>query len=337
VSASSTARPGAIAGRVLVRVTDFVAARGHDPEALCRRVGLRLAALHEPESRIPYGLAEELGALAAEWTGDENFGLHLAGTIGQSMGYDAGALLLMASPTVRAGLERMLRFQRYWGDGDRARLVRAKGGLSLRYVLPGPPSRHSDECALAEVVLGVRALSGQDVVPRAVRFRHAAPADTREHAAIFRAPIAFEAPHTELELDDAALDLRLPHATEAFSAIFEAQVQRALARLPGESGTTGDVVAAARATLGAGECTLERTARALGMSERTLQRRLREAGTTFAAIVDSIRREMAVEYLDKRMPVTEIAFLLGYAEPSAFHHAFKRWTGTTPERARAQR
>jgi AraC-like DNA-binding protein len=64
---------------------------------------------------------------------------------------------------------------------------------------------------------------------------------------------------------------------------------------------------------------------------------LQAEGTSFAELVDALRREMAAAYLDQRVPVQEIAWLLGYAEPSAFHHAFKRWTGTTPEQARLAR
>jgi AraC-like DNA-binding protein len=94
---------------------------------------------------------------------------------------------------------------------------------------------------------------------------------------------------------------------------------------------------AARAALAGGECTLAGTARVLGVSVRTLQRRLRSDGTSFAELVEALRREMAFEYLDKQLPLQEIAWLLGYSEPSAFHHAFKRWTGLTPEQARATR
>jgi len=190
---------------------------------------------------------------------------------------------------------------------------------------------------MAELLVGFRAISGRDVVPRAVRFRHPAPADVREHEALFRTLLRFSAPHTEIEFEDRDLDAPLPHANETYFTIFRAQVERALGRLPGKSGTAQDVRAAAQAALSSGQCTLAGTARALGTSERTLQRRLREEGTSFAELVDCLRREMALEYLDKRLSVGEIAWLLGYSEASAFHHAFKRWTGTTPEQVRTRR
>jgi AraC-like DNA-binding protein len=338
---ASARHPGGnISARVLLRVVDFAAARGHDPEALCRAVGLSLGALREQDARVPYGVAEILGEHASALTGDPNIGLHLAQDVRDPHMYDAGVLMMMASPSIRAGLERMAQYQRYWGDGQRCTLVPARGATRVRYQLPGPAARsrrHADECAIAEIVIGVRALSSHDVAPRAVRFRHPAPDDTREHAALFRCPLEFDAPHTEVELDDAVLDLPMRHANDAYCAIFQEQVERALARLPGERGVAADVRAAAKAALAGGECTLAGTARALGVSGRTLQRRLHEGGTSFGELVDALRREMAEEYLDRRLRVAEIAWLLGYADPSAFHHAYKRWTGTSPEQARAAR
>ena len=67
------------------------------------------------------------------------------------------------------------------------------------------------------------------------------------------------------------------------------------------------------------------------MSERSLQRRLEAEGTRFAALVDAVRKDLALRYLaDPRLALGEVAYLLGFAEPSPFHRAFKRWTGTTP-------
>jgi len=244
-------------------------------------------------------------------------------------------LLLMASPTVRVALERMEAHQRYWGDGNRAALRRVDRGLAIRYTLPGAIgayARHSDECALAEITLGVRVLSGSPLVPRMVHFRHSAPRSIEEHERLFACPLEFGAAHSEIVFDDAALDSKMPHANAAFFAIFEQQIERALARLPSPSSASENVREAIRAALAGGCCTLAGTARMLGVSSRTLQRRLLAEGTSFAEIVDALRREMAVAYLERRVPIAEIASLLGYSEATAFHHAFRRWTGSSPAR-----
>jgi AraC-like DNA-binding protein len=185
---------------------------------------------------------------------------------------------------------------------------------------------------MAEIALGVRFLAGASLVARAVRFKHAPPRDTREHAMVFGCPIAFDAAHTEIVFDDQVLEARMPHANEAFFAIFEQQIERALARLPRASSAGDDVRAAARAALASGDCTLSSAARALGTSTRTLQRRLEREGTSFGAIVEALRRELATAYLDRGLPIPEVASLLGYADTTAFHHAYRRWTGTSPSR-----
>lgn len=329
---------GTISGAILLRIVTFATARGHDADALCRSVGLRREALQDPNSRFPYGVALTLGNRTAEVTGDPNIGLHMAQSIGDPTAYDAGILLLMASPNIRVALMRATEHQRYWGDGERYRLVPVAAGLSVRYAFPASGQvdrRHIDECAMAELALGLRALAGAQLVPRVVRFRHLAPADVTEHEAIFRCPMEFGAADTEIEFDDAALDAPMTHANEAYAAIFETQVKQALARLPGASGLADDVRAVARAVLAGGKCTLEGTASILGVSVRTLQRKLHAEGTSFGELVDAVRLELATAYLDKGLPVQEIAWLLGFSDASAFHHAFKRWTGRTPAQGRS--
>jgi AraC-like DNA-binding protein len=325
---------------MVLRVVEYCRARGHDAEALCQAAGVSLLSLAAPDVRVSYLTAQRIGERALALTNDENFGLRLAQDVGDSQHYDAGLLLLMASPTVGSALERMVAHQRYWGDGERASLQPARNGRTLRYVLGGATgdyARHSYECALAEVALGVRALSGQELGPRVVRFCHPPPKDTSEHARVFRCAIEFARPHAEIEFDQAVLDARMRHANQKFCEVFEQQVQRALERLSSPKSASDSVREMARAALSGGACTLSGTAAALGVGARTLQRRLREEGTSFAELIDALRREMAVVYLERRIPIPEIASLLGYADATAFHHAFSRWTGSSPLRYAGRR
>ncbi len=326
---------GTLSARMLLRVVKLCRDRGHDVEAMCARVDLTPAGLAVPDARVSYATAARLGEVALEITGDDCFGLHLATDVRDVGSYDAGTLLLMASPTVRVALARMVSQQRYWGDGERASLVALPGWMAVRYLLPGAEgayARHADECAMAEMTLGLAVMTGRPVRPRLIRFRHAAPRSLDEHHAIFGCPLEFDAAFTEVVLDDVVLDTPMQHANDVFFAIFEQQVERALAGLPSASRTSAAVRAAVRGALAGGGCSLAATARALGVSTRTMQRRLSAEGTSFAALVDALRREMGVAYLDRGMPIPEVAALLGYADTTAFHHAFRRWTGSTPLR-----
>jgi AraC-like DNA-binding protein len=288
-----------------------------------------------PDARVSYAAAARLGEIALEVTGDDNFGLHLATDLRDVGNFDAGALLLMTSPTVRVALDRMVAHQRFWGDGDRATLVPIRGGATVRFVLHGAEgayARHSEECAMAEITIGLQVMTGKSVRPKLVRFRHSSPPALDEHRALFGCPIEFDAAQTEITFDDSVLETPMQHANDLFFAIFQQQVDRALARLPGTTRTSEVVRAAVRGALAGGGCTLAGTARAIGVSSRTMQRRLHAEGTSFAEVVDVLRREMAVAYLDRGMAIPEVASLLGYADTTAFHHAFRRWTGSSPLR-----
>jgi AraC-like DNA-binding protein len=327
-----------IAARMVLRVLRHCGARGYDERDLARSMGLSLEALSEPEARIPYEVAIQMGERALSLTRDENFGLRLASDVSDPRNYDTGLLLLMASPSVRVAIESFVENQRYWGDGDRVELLPAHGGICLRFVLrfQGQKyARHADECALAEIVLGIRALTGAALHPRVVRFHHRAPSCTALHQDIFRCPIEFLSEATEVVFDDAVLDTPMPHGNVTFYSILEHQVESSLARIPRLQSATDHARAAARATLGTGACTLETTARQLGLSARTLQRRLREEGTSFAELLDALRREMAAMYLEHGLSIADVAQRLDYSDATAFHHAFARWTGSSPKKLRS--
>ncbi|MEY4508804.1 MAG: AraC family transcriptional regulator [Pseudomonadota bacterium] len=324
---------GTLSARMLARTFEFCRRRGHDASPLFLRAGVSPSLLADPEARVPYAVVAQISEGLFLLTGDDNFGLHLAADVQNVGEFDAGLLLLMASESVRAALDRMVEQQRYWGDGQRMTSQPRAGGIALRYQLAGAQgahARHAHECMMAEVALGLRALTGQPLCARHVSFQHAAPRSTHEHQTLFGCALSFSAEHTEIELDDAVLDTPMPHANAAFCAIFAQQVTRALARLPATCSSSTEVRAAVHAALASGRCTVEGTARALAISTRTLQRRLQDEGTSFAGVVEAVRRELSVAYLERGISIVEVAALLGYADTTAFHHAFRRWHGTSP-------
>ena len=105
-----------------------------------------------------------------------------------------------------------------------------------------------------------------------------------------------------------------------------------------ETMSTGEIRRLIMSLIPQGETEIQSVARALGTSARSLQRRLSAAGTSYHDLLDSTRCEAATRYLqDRRLSIGEVAYLLGYSEPPAFHRAFKRWNGITPQEFRAKR
>lgn len=329
-----------LSGQIVLRIGRWLASHGHDPEPLYREHGWTGDSLGWRGARVPFGIVEAIGERAGELVGVTDVGLHLGRTIAQPESFeDAGIRLLMASATVEAAIGRAVRIQELWGDGARTIFARVEGGGRVRYVYPvqATSGRHIDECAMAETIEALRYMTGEPVRPRVVRFRHAAPPDTREHEALFRAPLEFEAPHTELELDDAVLALPMRGAHEVFREVFEREVERALAERPRARALAAQVRSLLGGALDAPEDALGRIARALRTSRRTLQRRLQDEGTSFGDLLREVRVEHAERDLARGVPIKQIAARLGYAEPSTFHRAFKRWTGRTPDERRRER
>lgn len=189
----------------------------------------------------------------------------------------------------------------------------------------------------AWVALG-RALTGVSWTPRSLQYQHAPLGDPAEHERFFGVPVAFEAPVNALCLDAAVLAFQVRGARPALRVPL---MQHAEARLHADAGTP-PVAERLRTALSelvpAGDASQRAAARRLGLSERTLSRRLHGERTSFGAILDQVRRDLALGWLDDpSLAVYEIAFLLGYSEPSTFHRAFKRWTGTTPHAYRRAR
>jgi AraC-like DNA-binding protein len=134
----------------------------------------------------------------------------------------------------------------------------------------------------------------------------------------------------------AMLERPVVKADPALSHLIERHAEALLAALPPPTQTAADRVRRILSSaLRDGDATLAGAARKLKMSERSLQRRLADEGVTFDALLDEIRRDLALRYLaDAKIAVAEVAYLLGYSEPSPFHRAFKRWTGRTPSEMR---
>ncbi|WP_338865080.1 AraC family transcriptional regulator [Myxococcus stipitatus] len=309
-------------------------------EALLERaVGLRLLDLDDPELRIPYAVLDDLLEQMAQLSGDANLGLHLSRVEVVDLD-DPATFVVLTSATLRDSMARGCRYQRVWGDGERFRMEDTERGVRMRFTPVGtwrPAHRHLVEAALTQFATGVRAFTGEDVLPLKVRFTHPAPADVREHEALFRGPLEFGAPFNDIEFSEE--DARRPfvHADALLHRMFERLAQRELERLPEVRTTAERVREQVRQALSGGDASFGAVARSLRVSPRTLQRWLAEEGHSYASIVEGLRRELSAIYLRRRMSIAEVSFLLGYAEPAAFHRAFKRWWGMSPERYRRER
>jgi AraC-like DNA-binding protein len=177
----------------------------------------------------------------------------------------------------------------------------------------------------------IRMMVGSQWAPLEVRFAHPAPEQISEHLRIFRAPVLFGYSTNAFVIDREFLERQIPAADERLYQIMRRYLERVLEEMPQEDEVLASVRRAIAESMREGEPNLTQVAKKMAMGPRTLQRQLKEQGIEFKKLVADTRRRFALSYLgNRRNTLTEIAFLLGYSEVSAFNRAFKRWTGSTP-------
>jgi AraC-like DNA-binding protein len=313
-------------------VLDGLASLGHDPAPLLRAAGIDGAELADPEARVPHAAMMAFWDAAAERTGDAAIALHVAEAVPPSS-FDVSGYAFLASACLRDALERSCRWQRLIHDATTLTLEEREDGATLRHALPGgrPVPRHPAEFLAGTWVRLARLVVGEAWAPREVRFAHAAPPDVREHARFFRAPVRFGAGENAVDLERAALDAPSPRSDPALSALLERYGATLLARAPRSPAIADRARAALALALDDGHPGAPAVARRLHMSVRSLSRALAAEGTSVRELLDALRRERALRLLrDPRNGIAEVAFLCGFSELSAFHRAFRRWTGKTP-------
>jgi AraC-like DNA-binding protein len=292
----------------------------------------------DPERRVPI---EPVYALVAEVTRAVDDPAVPVRYAASSRVEDTGLLgyAAMTASSGRAALERVARYQRLVNDSGAWHVEGARGGrVRVVWVRPGPRTlgrRLANEIVLTEMVGGARQVLG-DVMLAAVGFRHPAPSCWEAHRRFFAAPIAWGADDDYLEIPAELLDRRPIAANSALEHGFVQEAERRLAATP--ASVSGRVRAELEAAMVSGSVDAPGVAKRLGMSERSLRRALADEGTSFRDMLEAARRDKAAELLRRSgTSVTDVAFLLGFSEVSAFTRAFRRWFGVPPTQVAAGR
>lgn len=323
--------PGTISALNIVPVVQALSALGHDANAVLAAAGTSAAELEGVNTRVPASLEIAVWEAIGRRTSDPLIGLRIAEhiAVGALGGYE---YLLRNSPTIRAAVEQAQRFERVMDDHTRVGIFEQGDEATLRVWRPGasPHPARGTECLFA-CLLRV----GRSLVPGAwpteLRFAHAAPCAPARFEDVLRAPIRFDQPHNEIAMARSLLEQSVPHADPQLSRVLEAHLSQVLEVLPAGDPFLHRARAAIGKNLRQGDNSLEQLAHALHLSPRTLRRRLEERGTSYRALLDELRHELAKHEVRATETTFElIAERLGFADVSAFYRAFKRWTDTTP-------
>jgi AraC-like DNA-binding protein len=306
-----------------------------DPAPLFAVEGLHIAPPILPGSRLSYRKVDRVRARAAALTGDEAFGLRAAMAFHPSQ---LGALgyAWLASSSLHTALLRAHRYVRVLNDTASFE-VAVDGGLLVASISVGQDSQNRwvrDDGQMALLVTLCRSICGRQFSPAWLSLRHAAPLDPAPYRDLFRCPLEYGAALNALAVPLAAADRLLPGGNPQLAQMSEQVVIRRLARLD-RSNVSNRVRAAIMESLPSGNVSDESIAADLHMTPRTMNRRLRQEGQSFRGLLKEVRQDLAEQYmLDDSLTLTEISFLLGFAEMSSFSRAFKKWRGVSPSEAR---
>jgi AraC-like DNA-binding protein len=300
---------------------------------LLKLAGIDPDRVDDPAATVPLRQLAAVYELAAERSGDAAFGLHV-GEHARTLAQDIFDYALLSRPTIAQGFEALKPLlAAVYPEAETKLFVRdSVAGFSYRMdPREARMQRHRCEALITGVTkLAARAL-GRDDPPISVSFQHGRPADVSEHARILRAPCYFDCPVAEILFPSALLEAPVVTADPNLSAVLDRHVHDLLTRLPTSSRFSDQVRRALVEAFRARPPTLAGLAKRLGVSERTLQRRLHEEGTSLQALTEDVRHELSLEYLrDPSLSVGEVGGRLGYSSLAAFSRAFRRWRGVSP-------
>ncbi|GAB3940249.1 AraC family transcriptional regulator [Spirosoma harenae] len=309
--------------------------RGLDADALARSVGIDPERLRDPDGRVLIRQIQALWREIIAATNDPTIPLKL-GELVNPVAIGVLAYVMMHSATLGRAFEKLCQYQDIVCEGiTTTGYLDASGKqfvLSLRITSSDiiyPEYTLNSELSI--YLSAMRALTGLPITAQEIRFIYPRPVDIREYSRVFApAKLTFGASITEMVLDAALLDLPILNASPSLSMLFEKHANDILTKL--KTPSLSSRVKSEIVTLMKGEePTLATVADRLAMGVRTLQLHLKEAGTSYQQLLDETRKELAVRHLSEpNLSTTDIAYLLGFAEPSVFFRSFKKWTGQTP-------
>lgn len=336
-TATAVTGGGTVSANYLRGVREYLIQRELDVSGFLAEHGLDVESLEDASKRVPVATYRSMLERAGRLAGDANVGLHIGECIKPAQ-YGALGFSVMSCKTAGEAFERHMRYENlvsdravstYHFEGDQIRLSWDTRGLEV--------GREMAEENVVSWVTFLRWITGQSRAITEVRFTHPQPSDQSEYQRVFACPVKFGQAMVELvfpaEIRNLAIVQHDPVMREMMDAYAESQLDELL-QSDGLLSTVRTLMIEAMAT---GSVTLDVISEQLGITPRTLQRRLSERDETFQGLLDTVRKGLALTYITQPfIDLAELAYLLGFSDQTAFQRAFKKWTGTTPGKYKKQ-
>ena len=321
-------------------ITGFIEKTGGDVDRIFGHAGLAPEMAGEPTLKLSLSSFCRLFEEASRLSHHDNFGLWFGNQFAPRdlglWGYAA-----ISSPTLGMALENLVNLFRYHQESSVMSMYQGESGLvRLEYQIQAPDiiERRQD----AELSLGMfynvfRESCGSGWAPEEVHFEHAKPENWHEHETAFSAPVYFSQPANALLFKPDILSNPMPGKDLALMAIMQTCLQSVGKENDKPVSLVNRVQSTIRTELPDGYPSLQKIAASLHLAPSVIQRELSQEGVSYKDLVEITRKNLALMYIrQKHLSFSEIAFLLGYSELSAFSRAMRRWTGLSPRKFRAQ-
>lgn len=304
---------------------------GYNTASLLLAAGVTAAQLDDPDERIPCTSIPAVIGEAMRSRPMSNLGIKVAAEtpIGAFQLLD---YLIVTCESVSQGMRQLARYLRLSEAPFSVEIHDAEDPIRLVFV--GIQESFTAEFEIGLAIFHLRRETESRLRPEYVGFTHR-PEDIGEAEHLLGCPVRTQAPWVGVALSRQSWELPLRRRDAGLQSVLLRNAEEVAARLPETNAVVADLRRMLMTRLAQGKSDMESVARSTATSVRSLQRRLAAAGTSYQELLDSTRREAAGRYLaDRALSVSEVAYLLGYSEPAAFHRAFKRWHGSTPQEFR---
>jgi AraC-like DNA-binding protein len=311
---------------------DLIKKKGIDINKLLSDIGLDSDILNSPDNKISLGKYHELFSRGSFLAADDLFGLHA----GESFSIMSNILgyVMMNCPTTGEAFDKYIKYQKVTEDIKIFNIIRDKDKLVVDVSINDDELDQDTNLIdynLAGFVSYCRGLTGKEFHPIETRFRHGRPLDTSEYSRIFKSRLIFNSEKNSLVIWNKFMQIPIPHPNNELLLFFEKHIDEIFKRMAREETYTEKVRKMLVKNIKGEVPSIKDIAERLSLSVRSLQERLTHEGTTYSTVLNSLRKDIALEYLkDESISISEISFLLGFSEPSAFHRSFKKWTNATP-------
>jgi len=321
-------------------IVDHIHAAGGNIDDIFGNSGIAPAMAGSPTLKLKLASFCRLFEESAQRTGNDNFGLWFGNQF-QPRDLGMWGYAAVSSPTIGAALENLVNLFGYHQESSTLRLVEDDNGLMrLEYQILAPEiveRRQDAELSLGMFLNVLREGMSTSWAPEEVHFEHPKPEDWHPHEQAFSAPVYFSQPTNALLFRSEVLNRPMPQRDLTLMTMMQTCLERLGGQKQGHETLIDHVRRLIRTKLPEGYPCLEDISETLHLSVTTIQRELSNAGVAYKDLVEMTRRDLAHAYLKQRqLPLSEIAFLLGYSELSAFSRAVRRWTGESPRAVRAK-